>query len=171
VGQVMNAYALKRQSVLNRPISLGRVQIQSREVVRALAGLACFALVVGGVSFYQQTGRELKRAVAQRETEVARKQSLEVDIDKLELEIHRLRADPAVIESMGRSMGLIRPGDMVLRTGPQGSASVPAMSATGAQGADAASAQAVKPARIAKAGVKSGALTSPKSEGYTVNSY
>jgi cell division protein FtsB len=165
LGQFTTAYAIKRQSPLLRPHSMAGSKVHSREWARAAAGLAFFALVAGCFSFYQHTRRELTVAVAKKQAEVARVQNLEVEVGRLELDLHRLRTDPALVETVGRSLGMVRPGDVVVHVATQSSGASEQFYVVSTPPAAASS----SPQRAKS--VKSDSLTSSKLESYTVNSF
>jgi cell division protein FtsB len=73
-------------------------------------------LVAACLSFYRQTRLELNAARAKKQGEVARLEQLQIEAERLEMLIDRLRNDQRLIESLARhDLGLIGPGDVVVK--------------------------------------------------------
>jgi cell division protein FtsB len=73
-------------------------------------------LIAACLSFYRQTHFELATARAKKQNELVRLEQLQIEAERLEMQIDRLRNDERLIESLARhDLGLIRPGDVVAK--------------------------------------------------------
>jgi len=92
--------------------------VRARALRAGILGLVILAILgFGG----QSLGRlwQMKREVDGLEREIA---SLRAETDRLSGEVARLRSDPDSIERIAREeLGLVRPGERVLKLPPSGS--------------------------------------------------
>ena len=73
-------------------------------------------LIAACLSFYRQTRSELNGARAKKEAEAAHLEELQIEAERLEIQIDRLRNDPRLIELLARhELGLIGHGDVVVK--------------------------------------------------------
>jgi cell division protein FtsB len=116
LSQVASPYWIKRGYVLSKARSAAAARERSNRLARAVVIMTGLVLVAACLSFYRQTRLELNAARAKRQNEVARLEQLQIEAERLEMLIDRLRNDPRLIESLARhDLGLIGPGDVVVK--------------------------------------------------------
>lgn len=72
------------------------------------------------VSVYYRTSAELRSAESRHQSAVDRVADLKRENEKLEREVEQLKSDPAMIEAVAREkLGLIRPGEIVIKIGQE----------------------------------------------------
>jgi cell division protein FtsB len=76
------------------------------------------------VSVYFRANAELRSAESRYQSAVDRVADLKRENEKLEREVEQLKSDPAMIEAVAREkLGLIRPGEIVIKIGQEEEAS------------------------------------------------
>jgi cell division protein FtsB len=116
LSQVASPYWIKRGYVLSKARSAAAARERSNRLARAVVIMTGLVLVAACLSFYRQTRLELNAARAKKQGEVARLEQLQIEAERLEMLIDRLRNDQRLIESLARhDLGLIGPGDVVVK--------------------------------------------------------
>jgi cell division protein FtsB len=76
-------------------------------------------LILGCLSCYWRTATELNTAVTEKQAEAARVDDLRIQTLRLAAQIDRLKTDPRAVEAWAReNLGMVRPGEIVLRIKP-----------------------------------------------------
>ena len=124
MSQLASPYWIRRGVVLSRARSVAAARDRSNRLARAVVIVTGLVLVAACFSFYRQTRFELETARAKKQAEAVRLEQLQIEVERLEMQIDRLRNDPRMIESLDRqTLGFIRPGDVVVKIDPAYSAS------------------------------------------------
>lgn len=99
---------------MNRSTS-GPVDHSFRSFLGATATILLIALLVAGLRSY----RDLARQRIQESTLLRKIAETELRIERLESQIELLRSDPGTLEKVAREdLGMVRPGDIVLKLSP-----------------------------------------------------
>jgi len=86
-----------------------------RSFLGATAAILLVALFVAGLRSY----RDLSRQRIQQSALLRKIAETELRIEELESRIELLRSDPGTLEKVAREdLGMVRPGDIVLKLGP-----------------------------------------------------
>jgi cell division protein FtsB len=95
-----------------------------RRILDALVVAVILAATGLCVSVYYRTSAELRIAESRHQSALDRVADLKRENEKLEKEVEQLKTDPAMIEAVAREkLGLIRPGEIVIKTGQEEEAS------------------------------------------------
>jgi len=94
--------------------------------------MAAVMLILGCLSCYRQTTLALDTAIAEKEAEAARVDSLKIETLRMAAQIERLKTDPRAVEALARqNLGFVRRGEIVLRIIPDSNSPEDSIAAAG----------------------------------------
>jgi cell division protein FtsB len=134
LGQALESLWNKGQAGLAGARSMTAVRARSRRLPSVIVVMVAVMLILGCLSCYRQTRAELNAAVAQRQAEAQRVDSLRIQALRLQAQIDRLKSDPKAIEALAReNLGFVRPGEIVLRIRPDSNSSEGSIASAGSE--------------------------------------
>jgi cell division protein FtsB len=129
LGQAANTlWVNDSATAATRVRALARRRTRVRRILDALVLAVTLAATGLCVSVYFRTQAELRSAQSRHQSAIDRVADLKRENEKLEREVEQLKSDPAMIEAVAREkLGLVRPGEIVIKIGQEQEASGPSV--------------------------------------------
>jgi cell division protein FtsB len=119
LSQVINPYWNRRGVAVSRVRRPAGIKTKRVRLSAAIYTVGLVILIGACYAYHRQTSSELQEALVKEHTELAKVEKLQIETERLQTEIERIKKDPKMIEFLARqNLGLIRPGEVVIRLGP-----------------------------------------------------
>lgn len=116
MSQAANTLLVNGAGPPSKAASLARRLVLSHRAIDAVILMIVLAAAAICVTVYMRSSAELRAATVKHQAAAASVEQLQINIENLEREMHRLKTDPGTIESYARrSLGAVREGDVVIR--------------------------------------------------------
>lgn len=115
MSQVFNPSLGRRGPRPSRAGQSAIVRVGTARLSTTIYAVVTVVLVAAGFTYHRQTSWELQSALVKRQVEASRLEALTIQTERVAAEIQKIKTDPRMIEMMARDLGLIRPGDVVIK--------------------------------------------------------
>lgn len=119
MSQAINTFPVNRLNPPTGTNAIAERRVRSYRLMDGLIAMIILAAAAICVSVYWRTSSEMKTAVIRHQAAAQKVEDLKIETERLEREVKSLQTDKALIESLARrSLGLVRPGDVVIKVDP-----------------------------------------------------